>query len=76
MRYLKTFVALAEAGNVTRTAERLDYAPSSVTGHVHALETELGLTLLERNGRGIAFTASLLDAVRVESSALNAAHAA
>jgi DNA-binding transcriptional LysR family regulator len=56
VRYLKTFVALAEAGNVTRTAERLDYAPSSVAGHVHALETELGLTLLERSGRGIALT--------------------
>jgi DNA-binding transcriptional LysR family regulator len=56
VRYLKTFVALAEARNVTRTAERLDYAPSSVTAHVHALEHEVGFPLMERTGRGIALT--------------------
>jgi DNA-binding transcriptional LysR family regulator len=58
VRYLKTFVALARIGNVTRTAERLDYAPSSVTGHVRVLEDELGLPLMHRAGRGIALTAA------------------
>ncbi len=56
VRYLKTFVALAESGNVTRTAEHLDYAPSSVAAHVHALEDEVGVTLIERSGRGITLT--------------------
>lgn len=56
VRYLKTFVALAETRNVTRTAERLDYAPSSVAAHVHALEGEVGVPLIERAGRGIDLT--------------------
>ncbi len=56
VRYLKTFVALAETRNVTRTAERLDYAPSSVAAHVHALEGEIGVALVERAGRGIDLT--------------------
>lgn len=58
VRYLKTFVALAETRNVTRTAERLDYAPSSVAAHVHALEGEVGVALIERAGRGIDLTAA------------------
>jgi DNA-binding transcriptional LysR family regulator len=58
VRYLKTFVALAETRNVTRTAERLDYAPSSVAAHVHALEGEVGVPLIERAGRGIDLTAA------------------
>ncbi len=58
VRYLKTFVALAETRNVTRTAERLDYAPSSVAAHVHALEGELGVALIERAGRGIDLTSA------------------
>ena len=56
VRNLKTFVALAEARTVTRTAERLDYAPSSIAAHVHALEQEVGVALVERIGRGIALT--------------------
>lgn len=58
VRNLRTFVALAETGNLTRTAERLDYAPSSVSAHVQALEEELGVELVQRAGRGLALTES------------------
>ena len=41
VNHLRSFLALAETGNLTRAAERLNYAPSSVSAHLRAIETEL-----------------------------------
>ncbi|MFP5501436.1 MAG: LysR family transcriptional regulator [Candidatus Sericytochromatia bacterium] len=56
LRQLSTFKAVAEAMSFTRAAEALNYAQSSVTAHVHALEEELGVPLFERLGRRIVLT--------------------
>lgn len=56
LRQLSTFKAVAEAMSFTRAAEALNYAQSSVTAHVHALEEELGVPLFERLGRRIMLT--------------------
>ncbi len=55
-RHLRTFRAVARAGSVTRAAALLDYAQSSVTAHIRALEDDLGVPLFDRTTRGMALT--------------------
>lgn len=55
---LKTFVTVAEEGHLTRAAERLHASQPSVSGHVRALEDELGLSLFERTPKGMRLTAA------------------
>ncbi|WP_151736359.1 LysR family transcriptional regulator ['Paenibacillus yunnanensis' Narsing Rao et al. 2020] len=55
-RHLFTFLAVVEAGSFTRAAQRLDYAQSSITAQIQALETELGQPLFDRIGKRILLT--------------------
>lgn len=55
-RQVQTFLVVADLLHVTRAAEQLGYAQSSVTAHVRALEEELGVPLFERLGKRIALT--------------------
>ncbi|MEW2132625.1 LysR family transcriptional regulator [Streptomyces sp. NPDC005435] len=56
LRQLSTFRTVADALNVTRAAERLNYAQSSVTEQIKALEQDLGVLLFERSHRGLRLT--------------------
>jgi DNA-binding transcriptional LysR family regulator len=47
-QWLRTFAALAELGNFTRTAERLDLTQAAVSQHVQRLEERLGPLLIRR----------------------------
>jgi DNA-binding transcriptional LysR family regulator len=47
-QWLRTFATLAEQGNFTRTAERLDLTQAAVSQHVQRLEERLGLLLIRR----------------------------
>jgi DNA-binding transcriptional LysR family regulator len=53
---LRTFVAVAEEGNLTKAAERIFASQPAVSGHVKALEEELGLPLFVRTPRGMQLT--------------------
>jgi DNA-binding transcriptional LysR family regulator len=53
---LRLFLAAAEAGSVTRAAERLRISQPAVTSQIKKLESELGLRLLEADGRGVRLT--------------------
>lgn len=53
---LKTFVAVAELGHLTRAAERLHVSQPAVSGQIRSLEEELGLELFERVPTGMALT--------------------
>ncbi len=53
---LKTFLAVAHAGNFSEVARRQDVAVSSVTRKIDALETELGSRLFHRSPRRITLT--------------------
>jgi len=53
---LRSFVAVAEAGGVTRAAGFLNLTQSAVSMQIKRLEDMLGLQLLDRSGRGVALT--------------------
>ncbi|RAZ72643.1 LysR family transcriptional regulator [Mesorhizobium atlanticum] len=55
-RLLKTFLAVARTGNVTRAAQEVNLAQSSVSDQIQALETELGASLFTRARQGLSLT--------------------
>jgi LysR family nitrogen assimilation transcriptional regulator len=56
LRQLKLFSAVAEFGSFSRAAVAISIAQPVLSRQVNALETELGVRLLYRNGRGIVLT--------------------
>ena len=53
---LEAFLAAAERGSFRRAAEALFLSQPSLSARVHALETELGVPLFHRMGRGVRLT--------------------
>ncbi|MFC7705252.1 LysR family transcriptional regulator [Plastorhodobacter daqingensis] len=58
MTALRSFVAVADAGGVTRAAGFLNLTQSAVSMQIKRLEESLGLQLLDRSGRGVELTAA------------------
>lgn len=56
LKHLATFLAVARELSFTRAAHDLDYVQSSVTAHIKALESDLGVPLFERLGRRVVLT--------------------
>lgn len=56
LHQLAYFVAAAEAGSVSRAAERCGIAQPSLSQQIRKLEASLGVELFDRLGRGIALT--------------------
>jgi len=56
--HLRTFVAVAETGNLSRAAERLHLSQPAVSAHVKSLEEELGVGLFTRTAKGMDLTDS------------------
>lgn len=56
IRQLKTFWTLASTLSFSRTAELLNYVPSTVTMQIKALEEDLGVKLLDRLGKNVVLT--------------------
>jgi len=73
LNQLRTFVAVAELGNLTRAAERLHLSQPAVSGQLKLLERELDLRLFARSHTGMQLTSPgrelLADAQRVLASA-------
>jgi DNA-binding transcriptional LysR family regulator len=55
-RNLRTIVAIAEEGSLTAAGARLGYAQATVSMHLAAAESSLGVSLFRRNGRGVVAT--------------------
>ncbi len=53
---LKTFVAIAQEGSLTRAAERVFTSAPAVSAQLKALEDELGVKLFERTPKGMSPT--------------------
>ncbi|MCA1028700.1 LysR family transcriptional regulator [Cytobacillus kochii] len=58
MKQLKTFQTAATTLNFTKTAKMLNFAQSSVTAQIKALEAELQHPLFERLGKKLVLTAT------------------
>ena len=56
LRQLKTFRMVATTGSFTQAAQALNYAQSSVTAQIQALETDLGIQLFHRLPRKVILT--------------------
>ena len=59
--HLRYFWAVANDGNLTRTAERLNVSQSALSVQIRKLENQLGHALFERRGRQLVLT----EAVRI-----------
>ncbi|NDR55520.1 LysR family transcriptional regulator [Aliiruegeria sabulilitoris] len=55
-RWLETFVAVCEDGNLTRTAERLHMTQPGVSQHLKKLESQVGTPLVRRTGKRFSLT--------------------
>ncbi len=53
---LRSFIMVADRGNITRAAEDLLRTQSAISVQIKRLETELGLALFERKARGMVLT--------------------
>ena len=78
---IRTFIALAQIKNFTKTADQLFVAQSTVTNRIHDLEVELGKALFIRKHKQIELTAAgekFLDYaqrfISLESTALQELH--
>lgn len=55
---LSVFAAIAESGSFTKAAARLGVSPSALSHAMRALETKLGIRLLDRTTRSVSPTAA------------------
>jgi DNA-binding transcriptional LysR family regulator len=53
---IKSFIAVAEEGNLTRASMRLFASQPAVSAHIKSLEEELGVVLFERTRSGMRLT--------------------
>lgn len=53
---LRTFLLVAKLGNITQSAEQLNFTQPAVTGQIRALEEHFGVLLFERVGKKLHIT--------------------
>ncbi len=54
--HLRSFVAVAQTGNLTQAAKRLYTTPPAVSAHIKTLEEELSTVLFTRSNKGMSLT--------------------
>src|SRR5215471_816715 len=64
LRYLQTFVDIAEAGSIARAGQRLRVSQPAASRQLLALESELGVRLFERIGRRLRLSLEGEDLLR------------
>ena len=64
LRYLHTFVDIAEAGSIARAGPQLNVSQPAASRQILALEAELGVRLFDRIGRRLRLTSEGEDLLR------------
>jgi DNA-binding transcriptional LysR family regulator len=64
LRYLQTFVGIAQAGSIARAGARLNVSQPAASRQILALEAELGVRLFDRIGRRLRLTSEGEDLLR------------
>ena len=64
LRYLQTFVDIAEVGSIARAGARLNVSQPAASRQILALEAELGVRLFDRIGRRLPLTSEGEDLLR------------
>ncbi|PKG81392.1 LysR family transcriptional regulator [Colwellia sp. 75C3] len=54
--HLRSFVAVAQTGNLTKAAKRLYTTPPAISAHIKSLEEELATPLFIRSSKGMSLT--------------------
>jgi len=71
---LKTFVTVADTGNLTQASERLFTSQPAVSAHIKALEEELEIKLFDRSPKGMKLTEDGIVLLEKAQSVLNASN--
>lgn len=72
-RQLKTLLAIAETGSFARAAGRVSLTPSAVSQQIQALESEIGVSLFNRENRPPTLTAAGVQMVSAAAELVRAA---
>lgn len=56
LRQLRAFIKIVETGSFTEAASQLNLTQSALSGQIRNLETELGVTILDRTTRQVALS--------------------
>ncbi len=55
-KYLEIFIQVADTGSFSKAGEKLFLSPTAVMKQMNLMESELGLSLLNRTNHGITLT--------------------
>ena len=58
LRQLRHFVTIAEEGQITRAAQKLNLAQPALSSGVAQLESQLGVALFHRHAHGVSLTSA------------------
>jgi LysR family transcriptional regulator, regulator for metE and metH len=76
IRHLRSLVALAEAGTVSRAAERVHLTQSALSHQLRALEAHYGTAMVKRQGQSVKLTESGQRLVALARNVANQIHSA
>ena len=80
LNHLRSFVAVAQFGHLTRASESLHLSQPALSSHIKTLEEQFGVTLFERTPTGMTLTPSgrrlLTEAEQILGAVRHLAHSA
>jgi DNA-binding transcriptional LysR family regulator len=80
LNHLRSFVAVAQFGHLTRASEALHLSQPALSSHIKTLEEQFGVTLFERTPTGMALTPAgrrlLTEAEQIIGAVRHLAHSA
>lgn len=80
LNHLRSFVAVAQFGHLTRASESLHLSQPALSSHIKTLEEQFGVTLFERTPSGMTLTPSgrrlLVEAEQILGAVRHLAHSA